>query len=378
MTLETVFEKASILVIDDEKANVRLLEIILCRAGYSNIYSTIDSRQSLALFRDSQPDIVLLDLAMPHMDGFAVMEQLHQEMAGNSVPILVLTADVTSTTKHKALQGGAKDYITKPLDEIEVLLRIHNLLETRLHSVLLETRVRERTQELENSREQLRALTASLSAMIEEERTQISRNVHDVLGQALTKLKMDVAWVEEKLITSRFESDDPIRQKTSFMLQCLETTIESVQQIAANLRPALLDDCGLEAAIEWQLQDFRERSHIECDYVSSLGDIQLPPELETSVFRILQEALTNIVRHASASKVSILLEENAGQLVLEVQDNGRGMSEPVLSTTGTKSLGLLGMQERARLVGGEVIINSLVGKGTTVTVRVPLHSDGNL
>ncbi len=148
---KTILQQGKILIVDDEKANVRFLEIILQQAGYTNIHSTTDSRQSLALFRSIEPDVLLLDLAMPHLDGFAVMHQLRAEMADNSVPILVLTADATSVSKHKALKEGARDFLTKPLDAIEVLLRINNLLETRFHSVLLETKVRERTQDLEKA-----------------------------------------------------------------------------------------------------------------------------------------------------------------------------------------------------------------------------------
>ena len=148
---KTVLNQAKILIVDDEKANVRLLEIILQQAGYADVYSTTDSRESHALFQQLKPDIVLLDLAMPHMDGFFVMRQLHEKMADNPVPVVVLTADATITTRHRALKEGASDFLTKPLDEVEVLLRINNLLEARFHSVLLETKVRDRTQELEQS-----------------------------------------------------------------------------------------------------------------------------------------------------------------------------------------------------------------------------------
>jgi putative two-component system response regulator len=144
-------KQGKILIVDDEKANIRFLEIILQQAGYTNVHSTTDALQSHTLFCSIQPDIVLLDLAMPHMDGFEVMRQLHPEMLNNPVPILVLTADGSSSTKHKALKQGAMDFLTKPLDEIEVLLRINNLLETRFHGVLLEARVQERTRELENA-----------------------------------------------------------------------------------------------------------------------------------------------------------------------------------------------------------------------------------
>jgi putative two-component system response regulator len=144
-------QQAKILIIDDEKANLRLLEIILQQAGYKQVYSTCDPRETLTLFQGIQPDIVLLDLAMPHLDGFAVMKQLRQEMVGATVPILILTADAFSTTKHRALQEGGNDFLSKPLDEIEVLLRINNLLEAHFHGISLEAKVRERTQDLERA-----------------------------------------------------------------------------------------------------------------------------------------------------------------------------------------------------------------------------------
>lgn len=147
----TGIKQATILIVDDEKANIRFLEVILQRAGYTNVHSTTDARQALPLFIGIHPDLVLLDLAMPYLDGFAVIQQLLPEMAHDAVPILMLTADVTTIAKHRALKEGARDFLTKPLDEIEVLLRINNLLESRLYSVLLEEKVRERTQDLERA-----------------------------------------------------------------------------------------------------------------------------------------------------------------------------------------------------------------------------------
>lgn len=372
MVLKTVHQHGKILIVDDEKANVRFLEIILQQAGYANVYSTTDSRQTRSLFQDIQPDIVLLDLSMPHLDGFGVMAQLQPEMMENPVPILVLTADASLSTKHKALKQGANDFLTKPLDEIEVLLRINNLLETRFHSVLLESRVRERTHDLAESRELLRALAGGLTLMREAERTEMAREVHDELGQALTSLKMDVAWLDKKIATGEFQREQ-LQSKIKAMYDCIDGTIRSVQQIATRLRPGILDDLGLEAAIEWQAQEFQERTGIRCECVSSLGDMALPSQQSTTAFRILQESLTNIVRHAAADRVCILLEENNHCLILEVQDNGRGFNGGEISSV--KSLGLLGMRERALLVGGKVEIIGKAGKGTTVTVRIPLGQE---
>ena len=148
---KTILKQAKILIVDDEKANIRFLEVILQQAGYTNVHTTTDARQTLPLFLTVHPDLVLLDLAMPHLDGFAVMQQLQAQMESDLVPILMLTADSTSTSKHRALMEGAKDFLTKPLDAVEVLLRIHNLLESRFYNVLLEHKVQERTHDLKNA-----------------------------------------------------------------------------------------------------------------------------------------------------------------------------------------------------------------------------------
>ncbi len=142
--------EGTILIVDDEKANVRLLEVVLEQAGYCDVHSTLDSREACSLMDRVQPDLLLLDLAMPHMTGFEVMEQLKKEKT-TGVPIVVLTADKMPQTRHRALQGGASDFLTKPLDQTEVLLRIDNLLRARFHNTLLEQKVKERTGELEQA-----------------------------------------------------------------------------------------------------------------------------------------------------------------------------------------------------------------------------------
>jgi putative two-component system response regulator len=144
-------KQAKILSVDDEKANLRFLEIILRQAGYTNFHGTTDAREVLPLFTRIQPDILLLDLHMPYLNGINILQQLREEMANSPIPVLVLTADSEAATKYKAFREGATDFLIKPLDEMEVLLRIDNLLRVHFHSVLLEEKVRERTLELEKS-----------------------------------------------------------------------------------------------------------------------------------------------------------------------------------------------------------------------------------
>jgi len=225
---------------------------------------------------------------------------------------------------------------------------------------------------LKSSREELRALVAGLSALREEDRTQMAREVHDVLGQALTGLKMDASWLDKRLAAGEIEPLAPLRERTGSLLANIDTTIKSVQRIASELRPPILDDFGLEAAVEWQVHVFQERTGLECDCLSSLGPVSIARERATAVFRILQEALTNVVRHSEAKRVGVLLEENKGYVVLEVRDNGRGFSPGLQKAS--KSLGLLGMRERALQVGGHLTIEGVPGGGTILTARIPLHS----
>ncbi len=234
------------------------------------------------------------------------------------------------------------------------------------------TERRQAEEELAKSREQLRALAAHLESAQEKERARISREIHDELGQVLTGLKMDLAWLDRRLPdTADDPSSAPLREKITAMSHQLDATIQSVRQIATELRPGVLDRFGLKAAIEWQTQEFQKRAGIRCTFVSKVDELNLDQERSTAVFRILQEALTNIARHAGATRVKVTLQERAGHLILEVKDNGRGIAPADMANS--KSLGLVGMQERAFLLGGDLKIRS--HKGTTVTVQIPLAKE---
>jgi PAS domain S-box-containing protein len=231
--------------------------------------------------------------------------------------------------------------------------------------------------QLRDSREQLRALAAYLQSVREEERTRIAREVHDELGQALTGLKMDLAWIDKKLAEGTgSQLPGELQEKMKTLPGFVDTIIGTVRRIATELRPPVLDDLGLEAAIEWQIQEFEQRTGIKCRFHGGARHLHLDQERATAMFRIFQETLTNIVRHASATQVTIHLKKEADKLILEVQDNGRGMTGRELS--GTRSLGLLGMRERATMLDGEVNIIGRQGKGTTVGVRIPLRPAGEV
>jgi signal transduction histidine kinase len=219
-------------------------------------------------------------------------------------------------------------------------------------------------EQMRTSREQLRNLSAYLQSMREEERTNIAREIHDELGQALTALKMDVSW-----LGSKYKDFEPVVAKTKTMAELIDSTIRRVKRICTDLRPGVLDDLGLIAAIEWQAEEFQKRTGIRCEVNFHPDDLVLDRELSTTIFRILQEALTNIMRHAEATKVEIRLERKDGKVLLRVEDNGKGITQDRISDP--RSYGLIGIRERANFLGGEVRIEGSADKGTAVTVNLP-------
>jgi PAS domain S-box-containing protein len=226
---------------------------------------------------------------------------------------------------------------------------------------------RKRSQEeLQHSFEQLRALTARLQVIREEERKSVAREIHDELGQALTAIKIDLASLMRQLSVDQPQQ----RKRTDSLLELVDQTIHSVRRISTELRPGILDDLGLVAALEWAAEEFQARTGTRCRLNLPGDDIEIDQECATAMFRIFQETLTNVARHSNASEVGVRLAKENGDLTLEVHDNGRGIGVEQLS--GGRSLGILGMRERAALLGGELGIIGAPEKGTTLRVRIPV------
>lgn len=233
-------------------------------------------------------------------------------------------------------------------------------------NVELEQRVVARTAELLSSREQLRKLSQYLQTAREEERAAIAREIHDELGQQLTVLKMDVSWLGGKLP----DGQRLLSEKTREMARQIDQTIKAVQRISAELRPGILDDLGLEAAIEWQAEEFRKRTGILFEVRSSMDCSRLDRSRSTALFRIVQEALTNICRHAEATRARVTLSDRDGEVVATMTDNGKGITEKQISDSD--SIGLIGIRERVHAFGGKVEIHRLMEGGTRVQVTLPL------
>ena len=241
---------------------------------------------------------------------------------------------------------------------------------SRMFGTAQDVTERKRAEEqLRATTEQLRALSARLQSAREEEGTRIAREIHDELGAALTSLRWDLESFDKTISDSESGSQLQVtRERITTMMKLIDTTVSAVRRITQELRPSVLDDLGLAEAIEWQAEQFQARTGIICYCDCSLENIALSQEQSTTVFRIFQEALTNILRHAQATRVDITVEEKDGEFVLTINDNGRGITEDQKS--GQHSLGLLGMRERAHLIGGKIDITGVEGKGTVVTLRI--------
>lgn len=224
-------------------------------------------------------------------------------------------------------------------------------------------------EKLRKSYEEIRLLNTHLQTIREEERTTIAREIHDELGQLLTSIKMDISWLAKKT-----DNGEVTQNKFSEVIRLIDETVKTVRRISGNLRPGILDDLGLVAALEWQSSEFKKRSGIHCYFETALNELDIDTDAATGFFRIFQESLTNVMRHSGATKVNASLELIDELLILTIRDNGTGLSSDKQS--GKRTLGLIGMRERAYMMGGEFHIESPEAGGTVVTVKVPIKHSG--
>jgi PAS domain S-box-containing protein len=272
-------------------------------------------------------------------------------------------------------------YLSKENKAIWVMMRPHNMLNNPYVKAMAiyfnditerkntEEELRQSREKLKVSLEEIRRLTEHLQNIREAERTHIAREIHDELGQQLTVLKMDISLLGKKIQTT----DETVLEKFNSLQELLDGTVKTVRRISSELRPSVLDDLGLIAAIEWHTRDFEKRTGIAAFFNSTEFDIQLSKQVATGVYRIFQEALTNAARHSSAGKINIYLTIALGNLVLEICDDGKGFDK--MEIEHKKTLGLIGIKERTHMMGGECIIDSSPGTGTRIKAVVPLFND---
>lgn len=349
-------QPTSILAVDDDPRSLLALKELLDMPGVEIVLAR-SGEEALQQVLKRDFAVILLDVRMPGLDGFETARMVRSRKRSRATPIIFLTgASEEVEDIFRGYQIGAADYLIKPV-LVPGALRSKVAVFVDLH---------EKNAALARSGEQLRLLAGYLLGVREEERAHIAREIHDELGQVLTALKMDVSWIAKNVDRGQ----TAVIEKTATMARLIESSVRTVRRIAAGLRPEVLDEMGLGAAIQWQAREFQKRSgvRVKIDLPQDLGKFQA--DVATAVFRIFQEILTNVARHSRATRIEVRLAPGEGELVLEVRDNGVGMASTEVS--GRKTLGLLGMQERALLFGGTVRFRSAKDEGTTVTVTIPM------
>jgi signal transduction histidine kinase len=361
--------KADVLLVDDEPKNLMALEALLEPLG-QNLVSARSGKEALRLVLKHNFAVIVLDVRMPGIDGFETARIIRDRERSRHIPIIFLTG--LSKEMESAFRGyevGAVDYLMKPIVPEVLRSKVSVFVELHRKNAALSSEIAERKtaeDRLRDSEVKLRALAARLLSIREEERARIAREIHDELGQVLTGLKMDVMWLGKQLDNDQ----QPLLARIDTMRTLIDSTVQVVRRISTGMRPEILDDMGLVAAIGWQAKEFQKRLGIRCRVELPVQQAHLGSELSTAVFRIFQEILTNIARHAKASSVSVQLDISRFRLTLNVKDDGTGLDENAVHAR--ESLGLLGMRERAQLFGGQVSFHSASGQGTTVTVSIPL------
>jgi signal transduction histidine kinase len=351
------------LFVEDTEDDVVLMLRELQRGGYEPIFRRVETAEGMrAALAEREWDIILSDYIMPEFNGLAALAVLKE--SGLDLPFVIVSGNIGEDMAVAAMKAGAHDYIIKGN-----LSRLVPAVERELGDVLVRRERRKAEDELTASRERLRSLSVYLQSVREEERTRIAREIHDELGQALTALKIDVSWLGKK-----YHDHPTLSEKVGTMTTLIDSTIRRVKRICTELRPSLLDHLGVTSAIRWQAEEIGKRTGLRCSLSFDPSEIVLEDNLATAIFRVFQEALTNIVRHAEATKVEVTLRKNKDMITLTVSDNGKGLRKDQLAKP--KSFGLLGIQERARALGGEAMITGARRKGTTLTVRVPLSQSG--
>jgi signal transduction histidine kinase len=344
--------RAKILLVDDEPKSLFALQELLSQLG-EELMIAQSGEEALRLALKNDFAVILLDVRMPGIDGFETARLIRARERSKSTPIIFLTAAADEmTSMFRGYEVGAVDYLMKPV--------VPEVLKSKV-AVFVE--LFRKSERLRESEDKLRRLAAHLISVREEERAHIAREIHDELGQVLTGLKMEVTWLAKRL------KDKPLIEKTDSMCALIDSSVQTVRKIATGLRPEMLDDMGLIAAVAWQAKEFQKRTGIRCR-AKLPAEVKFDIDISTTMFRIFQEILTNVARHSRATRVDIELTLGAEQIGLEVSDNGVGIQDNELHAR--KSLGLLGMQERALLFGGDVRINGSPGHGTRVSVTIPL------
>lgn len=349
-----------VLHVEDSEDDHALVVHALSKGGLqAELHRVETAAQFLHALENGRWDLILSDYRLPGFSGLDALALLRG--SGRLIPFIILSGEIGEDTAVDAMRQGASDYLLKGR-----AARLVPAIERALQTAEAQ-RARARSEfELAESKERLSALAQHLTSSIEAERTAMAREIHDEVGGALTALKFDLAWID------RNAQDEPVRRKARAARDLIDHALSTTQRLMLNLRPAILDQ-GLMPALEWLCQGFRERTQVECVLVGPQDDaLLLPPEVGLTAFRIVQEALTNVSKHAHAHRVTVDVVRTVDLLSIEIADDGRGWQPGDLDKP--RSFGLRGLRERALTVDGWLDLTSGPG-GTTLLLNVPLAGD---
>jgi len=344
-----------VLHLEDSPLDHELALAHLHRGGLDVRSLRVDSEAAFLAALEQDWDVVLSDFNLPGFSGLVALDLL--KASGRDLPFILVSGEIGEDTAVEAMRNGASDYLLKN--------NLARLVPALLHAVeATETRqAREHAdRELGRSKQRLRELAQHLQTSIEQERAAIAREIHDDVGGSLTALKFDLAWI------ARHATDEGVRLRVGSALETVTLAIESSQRIMHNLRPAILEQ-GLVAALQWIASRFEKRTGIPCELRLPTQTPVWPAGVPLVAYRVAQEALTNITKHAQATRVQIDLSLAGGVMSLEISDNGRGLSQEDLAKA--RSFGIRGLHERSGTVGGWVDLSSGPA-GTTLILSIPL------
>jgi two-component system, NarL family, sensor histidine kinase UhpB len=350
-----------ILHLEDVSFDVEMVERELKKGNIIFEKLVVDNKVDFENALDNfLPDIILSDHSLPSFDSSGALELVKQKAP--NTPFILVTATVSEEFAVNVLQRGASDYILK-----SNLKRLPSAVINAIEKskMILDKAVAE--QELKHSYEQVRKLASHLQDIREEERAFMAREIHDELGQQLTALKLDISWMILKLTGA----DDAIREKVQNMENMISVSLKTVKKLATELHPALLDKLGIIEAIKWQSREFEKRTNIKLELILPEEPVVLSTKTAIALFRIYQESLTNILRHAGAANVSCKLVVANDHVTFIIKDDGVGFD--ITEIEKKQSLGLLGMKERTVMIGGKYEIISEPDHGTTVSVILPVN-----
>jgi signal transduction histidine kinase len=359
-------------LVADDNADMRQYLTRLLTERY-DVVAMPDGQSALESIQERSPDLIVSDIMMPNLDGFGLLDELRRNPATNTIPVILLSARAGEESRVEGIDAGADDYLVKPFSARELLARVQTHLELsrirREAQTMLELRVKQRTEELERAQMDLRDLAGKLLQLQDEERRRVARDLHDSAGQTLAVLALNLAELSDLARVN----DPRLPAKTKDTEEVVQRLTQEIRTTSYLLHPPLLDESGIAAALSWYVDGLVARSGLKIE-LNIPDEFKRPArEMELAIFRIVQECLTNILRHSGGDRAEIHLTRDVGGITLKVRDYGKGIDAENLAKVraGNAGVGIQGIRDRARQLNGKMEVESS-DAGTTITIRFPL------